>query len=175
MKLDFFLRPSVATAAVIAPSLVHGGAFGDVLRLALQAKEEVTKLAVGFDSTYAKFSRLMEQLTRCEVARERNKNQKSDFDGNVHRYEAGVEDYHWTPKAGDSWNYNLHAPVEIAADADVVFIDMGELVEGACFRILVVPYVSALPISPIGGLRFIVRSVNLFSRGNQALNISHQL
>lgn len=138
MKLDFFLRQSVATAAVLAPSLVHGGAFGNVLRLVLQAKEEVTKLAVGCDSTYAKIARLMEQLTRSEVGRERNKNQKSDFDGNIHRYGAGVEDYDWTPKVGDSWNYNLHAPVEIAVNADVVFIDMGELVEGSCFRIRVV-------------------------------------
>lgn len=32
----------------------------------------------------------------------------------------------WTPRIGDTWNYNLATPVDIATDVDVFFIDMGE-------------------------------------------------
>lgn len=33
----------------------------------------------------------------------------------------------WTPRVGDSWNYNLDPPVDTNVDVDVIFIDMGEL------------------------------------------------
>lgn len=32
----------------------------------------------------------------------------------------------WTPAVGDSWNYNLNAPVKLNVDVDVVFMDMGK-------------------------------------------------
>lgn len=32
----------------------------------------------------------------------------------------------WTPKVGDHWNYNLGIPVDIDANVEVVFIDVGE-------------------------------------------------
>lgn len=33
----------------------------------------------------------------------------------------------WVPKVGDTWQYNLNTPVDTDVDADVFFIDMGEL------------------------------------------------
>lgn len=35
----------------------------------------------------------------------------------------------WVPRVGDTWQYNLNAPVDTNVDADVFFIDMGESVE----------------------------------------------
>lgn len=35
----------------------------------------------------------------------------------------------WTPRAGESWNYNLAAPVDTAADVDVVVMNVGEKTE----------------------------------------------
>lgn len=32
----------------------------------------------------------------------------------------------WTPRIGDSWNYNLATPVDTDTRVDVFFIDMGE-------------------------------------------------
>lgn len=33
----------------------------------------------------------------------------------------------WTPRVGDSWNYNLDPPVNTNVDVDVIFVDMGKL------------------------------------------------
>lgn len=143
MKFGLSLRRSIATAALIVPArLVHGAGFDNLLRLIAQAKEEVTKLAADCDSTYAEIADLMEQFTRCEEGRARDqKSENSNFDGNMHRrYGTGGGDYGWTPKTGDSWNYNIHAPVEISVNADVIFIDIGELLEGACIRQPVTQY-----------------------------------
>ena len=32
----------------------------------------------------------------------------------------------WTPRVGESWNYNLATPVKTSVDVDVFLIDMGE-------------------------------------------------
>lgn len=37
----------------------------------------------------------------------------------------------WVPKVGDTWQYNLDTPVDTTVDADVFFIDSGELGEDA--------------------------------------------
>ncbi len=37
----------------------------------------------------------------------------------------------WVPKVGDTWQHNLDTPVDTTVDADVFFIDLGELEDGA--------------------------------------------
>lgn len=68
---------------------------------------------------------LLEQLAECQAPVDASSDETTPANDVTSVTSSGSST--WIPRVGDSWNYNLDAPVDTDVNVDIIFIDMGEL------------------------------------------------
>lgn len=130
---------AVITTLAAGPRFVRGadGDFVSLLEIVDQIREDIEALRILSDEKDDEIERLQAMCvssptpspapqagyapeTSLQPTSPSSSSRSTDGDGNEKR---GGK---WTPRIGDSWNYNLATPVDTNTSVDVFFIDMGE-------------------------------------------------